>query len=191
MTESFDRLRALMIKDRSVRRFDESRPVSEMELENILSLTRYCASGRNLQPLRYRAVTERHELEAVYPLLKWAGYLTEWDGPEIGERPTAMAVQLLDTRLTEDCMCDDGLHLQTITLGAASMEIGGCIIKSFNGPKLKEVLGIPSYLKPLHVVALGYPAEQVVIEPVTDGDIKYWRDAEGVHHVPKREFELI
>jgi hypothetical protein len=41
-----------------------------------------------------------------------------------------------------------------------------------------------------YVIALGKPAETCVIEPVgKDGDVKYYRDADGVHHVPKRSME--
>jgi hypothetical protein len=32
----------------------------------------------------------------------------------------------------------------------------------------------------------------VVIEPLgTDGDTRYWRDSQGVHHVPKRSLDEI
>ena len=36
------------------------------------------------------------------------------------------------------------------------------------------------------VIALGVPAEKVVIEEVKDNDVAYWHGEEGVHHVPKR-----
>ena len=40
------------------------------------------------------------------------------------------------------------------------------------------------------VITLGYPAEKVLLEVLgEDGDIKYWRDEEGVHHVPKRPLD--
>ncbi|RLC39426.1 MAG: nitroreductase, partial [Candidatus Coatesbacteria bacterium] len=48
------------------------------------------------------------------------------------------------------------------------------------------------HLEILLVLALGKPAERVVIEPVgEDGDTKYYRDEEGVHHVPKRSLDEI
>jgi len=52
------------------------------------------------------------------------------------------------------------------------------------------VLNIPAQYQILLVLALGAPKEMVVVDPVgSDGDIKYWRDAAGVHHVPKRALE--
>jgi hypothetical protein len=37
------------------------------------------------------------------------------------------------------------------------------------------------------VIAFGKPAQTIVLEECReDGNIKYWRDPSGVHHVPKR-----
>lgn len=191
MTE-FDSFRQLLVDDRSTRRFDTGHPIDKDVLEKLVELTRYCASARNMQPLRYRIVTGREEIDAVFPLLKWAGYLTEWPGPDESERPTAYLVQCLDTTLSKGAPCDSGLQLQAITLGATALGIGGCIIESFNGPKLKDVLCLPEEMTPRYVLALGYPAETVVVEDTDGGheaDIKYFRSADGVHHVPKRPLQ--
>ncbi len=192
---SFSAIKNLLEHDRSVRRFDQNHPITHESLLDIVSLAGLCASGRNLQPLRYRIVETPEECARFFPLLKWAGYLTDWEGPKEGERPVAYLVQCLDTRLTQALLCDDGIQLQALTLGATALGLGGCIIKSFNMPEAKKVLGLPEYMKPLYVLALGYPVEKVVLEPTDgslDADIRYWRDAEGVHHVPKRPLsELI
>jgi len=56
---------------------------------------------------------------------------------------------------------------------------------------LLEELGLsPERFEVLLVVALGKPVENVVVDPANEmGDIKYWRDAEGTHHVPKRALD--
>lgn len=179
-----------MMNDRSVRRFDEQKAVDESELRQLVELTRYCASGRNLQPLRYRMVTADEELRLVGDNVKWAGYLTDWDGPAEGERPRAYLIQCLDTGLCQNPLCDDGLQLQTLTLGATAIGLRGCIIKSFNAAEIAAGLRLPERMKPLYVLALGYPVERVVIEPIgDDGDVKYYRSEDGTHHVPKRRAE--
>lgn len=185
----FKEFRELLISNRSYRRFDESRPLSSETLSDLVELTRYCASGRNLQPIRYRIVNDEEEKKRIYPLLKWAGYFADWDGPSVGERPAAYLVQCLDMTLTENCLCDDGLQLEAITLGASSLGIHGVIIKSFNLVEITKELSLPEHLKPLYVLALGYPAEEVLITDTDgshDADIKYYRDESGRHIVPKR-----
>ena len=185
-------IQELLKADRSVRRFDESKPVSEDALRSMIELTRYCASGRNVQPLRYRIVTSDEERAKVFPLLAWAGYLTDWNGPAEGERPAAYLVQCLDTRYGKNCLCDDGLQLQAITLAATAMGIGNCIIKSFNTPRLHKELNLPDEIEARYVLALGYPAEKVITEDTDgspDADIRYYRAEDDTHHVPKRPLD--
>lgn len=193
MTTDINSLRELLKKNRSVRRFDETHRITTSILCELVSLARFTASGRNAQPLRYRIVTDEAECDAIFPLLAWAGYLQDWDGPESGERPAAYLVQCLDTRISgDDCLCDDGLQLEAITLGATTCGIAGCIIKAFNASGVSLALRLPEYLKPRYVLALGYPREKIVIEDMdgsTSADFKYYRTPDGVHHVPKRPLE--
>jgi hypothetical protein len=87
--------------------------------------------------------------------------------------------------------CDDGLHLETITLGLNTLGLGGCIIKAFNAPKLAKVLSLPDNIEPRYVLAIGYPIETVVIDDIINDDCKYWRDENAAHHVPKRTLSEI
>ena len=192
MENKFDILLELLKRDRSYRRFDESFKIDLCTLKKLIGLTRYCSSGRNLQPLKYYIINEEEKCDSIFPLLKWAGYLTDWDGPEKGERPTAYLIQCLDTELTKNYLCDDGIQLQAITLGATALGMGCCIVKSFNSEKLKEILELRDNLIPLYVLAMGKPVEEVVIEDRKDDgedSIKYYRTTDGIHHVPKRTLE--
>ena len=188
----FDEFIELLKSNRSVRRFDESRRIDGSLLKSLVELTRYCASGRNLQPLRYRIADDKATCEKLFPALKWAGYYSDWDGPAEGERPVAYLVQCIDTELCASCLCDDGLELEAITLGASSMGIHGTIIKSFNMEMVKNALGLPERYKPHYVLALGYPAEKVRIvstDGTTGADIRYYRDENDMQVVPKRPLE--
>jgi hypothetical protein len=61
-----------------------------------------------------------------------------------------------------------------------------------NKAKLKELLSIPDQFEIINVIVLGQPIEEVVLEEMVGNNFNYWRDAEGVHHVPKRPLnELI
>ena len=116
--------------------------------------------------------------------------MSRWSGPAEGERPSAYIVILGDTELRKTFGCDHGIAAQSIMLGATERGLGGCMIGSIDRPKLRQVLDIPERYEILLVLALGKPAETVVLEDVgPDGDIKYYRDDEDVHHMPKRTLD--
>ena len=128
----------------------------------------------------------------IFTHLGWAGYLKDWQGPCEGERPSAYIIILGDTQISQSIGCDHGIAAQSILLGAAEKGLGGCMIGTVQRQKLRKALDIPSRYEILLVLALGKPKEQVVIEtPDAAGDIKYWRDSDGVHHVPKRGLDDI
>lgn len=184
-------LKDLLLRNRSYRRFYQEVKIPFEELKELVGLTCFCASGRNAQPLRYAIVDTGEKCGMIFSQLAWAGYLTEWPGPEEGERPAAYLIQLLDTRVVGNCLCDDGIQAQTILLGAVEKGYGGCIIKAFKNEALREILGLPEYMSIRYVLALGKPKETVVLESMKNEDYKYWRDAAGVHHVPKRDPETL
>lgn len=188
----FDILKKLLEKDRSCRRFIQKEKISEEVLKQLVALTVFCASGRNLQPLRYKLLNTKEECDKIFPTLAWAGYLPDWPGPEEGERPSAYIIQCLDKDIATNCLCDDGLNLQAITLGATALGLGCCIIKAFNKEQIKNIFNLPEKLDPLYVLALGVKAENIIVEnynPVSSEPYKYYRDKEGNHHVPKRQLK--
>lgn len=180
----------LVAANRSRRIFDQSRPVSEDELIDLVDTARLIPSGMNKQPLKYVVSTDARQCADIFPLLGWAGYLKDWKGPEEGERPTGYITVLLDTRIADNPHCDHGIAAQTIMLGAVEKGVGGCIIATVNRKKLAQVIGLEEHLEILLVLALGKPAEEVRVEALpSDGKIEYWRTSDGVHHVPKRSLE--
>lgn len=182
-----DSFEQLVKKNRSYRRFDESKVVDRSTLVRLIELTRYCASTSNIQALKFYPVCDTAVRAQVFPCLHWAGYISEWDGPQPGERPVAYIVIVGDTDIRASFGMDPGIVAQTILLGASDMGLGGCMIGSMDKAQLRESMHLPSNHEVLLVIALGKPTETVVIEDAgPDGNIKYYRDADDVHHVPKR-----
>lgn len=181
-------LNELLLKTRSYRRFDERRRIPEADLLSLAEAARLCPSAANMQRIKLAFVNKSLQCEKVFNTLGFAAYLKDWDGPVSGERPSAYVV--LMSRATPDLNIgiDAGLVAEAVLLSAMERGIGGCIFRSFKESQLNEVLRKDGY-NPILVIALGYPAERVVIEDVRGGDIKYYRDSEGVHHVPKYPVE--
>ena len=85
---------------------------------------------------------------------------------------------------------DLGIAAQTIQLAAWYEGIGACMFLSFNPKMIEELLPVPGGMGVLLVIALGYAKEIRRLAPLReDGGIKYYRDAQGVHFVPKRELK--
>jgi nitroreductase len=181
----------LIIKNRSYRRFYQDEAISVETLRELVDLARLSPSSANRQPLKYLLSCTPETNAAIFPTLAWAGYLKDWPGPNEGERPSAYVVILGDTKISNNFV-DQGIALQSILLGATERGLGGCTIASIQREQLRQALGIEPRYEILLVLALGKPREKVVIEMVgPDGDIKYWRDAQGTHHVPKRSLDEI
>ena len=177
----------LVQKSRSYRRFDHTFKISHESLRELVALSRCAPSSGNLQPLKYLLVHEEGATDILFGFLKWARYLQDWAGPSDAEKPSAYIVLLGDTTIAPTFQYDAGIAAQTMLLGATEKGLGGCLLTSVDRDGLREVYAIPFYLEILLVLALGKPAEQVVLEGLPPrGDIKYYRTPDGLHHVPKR-----
>ena len=180
-------IRDLVTASRSCRRFDGEAAISRETLEEMVDLARLSPTGANLQPLKFHLSCDAETNALVFPHLGWAGYLEDWPGPAEGERPTAYITILGDRKIREGFSCDHGIAAQSIMLGATEKGLGGCMIGSVERKELRSALELPEHFDILLVLALGKPAEKVVLEPLgPDGGIEYWRDDQDVHHVPKR-----
>ncbi len=185
-------LHDLVRRNRSRRRFYQEVAVTEETLRELVDLARLSASATNRQPLKFYLSCTPEKNAVIFPHLRWAGYLTGWGGPAEGERPAAYILILHDTTISDDPGVDHGIAAQSIMLGATERGLGGCIIGSVRREELSHALSLPEHYRILLALALGKPREEVVIEEVgPDGDIRYWRDEQGVHHVPKRALKDI
>lgn len=188
-------LKDLIRRNRSYRGYHESRRVTKEELLELVDCARLCPSSVNAQPFCYYLAWETEEVTRIQALTNWARALPQMLLPHPGMRPTAFIVILQDTEIGESLtryQKDVGIVAQTMLLAATEMGLGGCMIGNYNAQKVKDVLALDEKYAPMLIVAIGEPAEQIVLKEAEPGEsMAYYRDENDVHYVPKRKLKDI
>jgi nitroreductase len=88
---------------------------------------------------------------------------------------------------------DVGIAAQTIALAAAEMDLGCCMLGAFKKEDVTSCLKLPDNLIPELLIAIGAKGETVrLVDARKDNDLRYYRDEQDAHCVPKRTLsELI
>jgi nitroreductase len=179
-----------IVSRRTIRQFRQDPPALE-SLQKMVNAARLAPSAANRQPLEFIIINEPEVRSRLFPLLKWAGYITPRGNPQPGQEPTAYIVVLANTSIREKGYeWDAGAAVENIILTAWEEGIGTCWLASIDRQAIGELLHVPSSFKIDAVVALGYPAEQPVVEEL-DGSVEYWKDESGRLHVPKRPLDSV
>lgn len=180
----------LVKANRSYRKFDENFLVPREDLLQLVEISRFTPSSKNRQPLKYLIVTQPEEVAFVFKHLKWAWFLRQWEGPAPGERPPSYIIMLLDKTLNDRADFDAGICAQTILLGATAKGLGGCMIRTVNRYELGKYFRLDEQFEILLVMAIGKPTQEIIIEhDDLKGNMEYWADEQGRHHVPKRKLD--
>ena len=174
-----------IITRRTIRQF-AAQPITEEILENLVNAGRLAPSGANLQPLEFIVIDDEEITKEVFPCLKWAAYIAPEGNPRPGQEPKAYVIVVVNRDIRpQGFEWDVGAAMENMILTAWEEGIGSCWLLSIDRDRLRQVLSIPENYRIDSVLALGYPAEESVVEELTDS-VKYWKDEQGRFHVPKR-----
>ena len=177
-------LDTLLLRNRSHRAFDTSYTVAMRQLETIVAVNTKLPSGRNAQTLRFKLLDASNGGEDFCRFLHLGGYLPELHLPAPGTEPKAFIVVCSTEAESPIVDIDLGISLQSMALKAVEIGLNALIVKAFNRQEVKDALSLPS--DPLAVLAVGKGTEKIVLDEVPAGsDLRYYRDADGTHHVPK------
>lgn len=178
----------LIVSRRTIRQFKPV-PIDRSILEKIVDVGRLAPSAGNMQPLEFLVVDDDKIRRQIFPCLRWAAYLAPEGNPKPGHEPMAYIFPLANLSVREKGYeYDVGAAMQNMILAAWEEGIGSCWLISLERAKVAEILAVPEGYKIDSVLALGHPAESPVIEQF-QGSVKYWKDKQGILHVPKRKLE--
>lgn len=175
---------------RTIRKFRQTQ-LSKKDIADILESARVAPAGANLQSLKYAVVTDVQTRENMFPYIKYAGYLPNWN-PTFEECPPVFLVIVNDTSIkpTEKCEVDCGAAIMSMCLTATEKQIGSCWLGAINREEIKKMLGFPDEYDIAYLLGLGYPDQTAKVVPMEDS-VKYYFDSDGTVCVPKRSMDEI
>lgn len=146
-----------ILKRRSIRQFT-NQPIAKDDLTTLLRAAMMAPTARNGQEWEFVVVRDKNTFKEMMHLHPYAKMLEQ----------AACAIIVCGNTQREHApgywMADCGAATQNILLAATSLGIGSVWLgvypneERMNG--LAQILGLPDYVKPLNIIALGYPAEK-------------------------------
>jgi len=181
----------IIIARRTIRKFKQ-KPIPQAVLKKLINAARLAPSAANLQPLKFIIITDKDMCAKVFVHLRWASYIAPLGKPEPDKRPVAYIAVLLNKIKTQlrYAAYDAGAAAQNILLAAWEQGIGCCWMQAIDRRRIKEILNISRDFKLDSIIALGYRDESPVVDEF-GGSVKYWKDRQGILHVPKRNIREI
>lgn len=147
---------------RSVRKYD-SKPISDEALRQIVEAARLAPSSNNTQPWRFIAVTDaktREALSEATPTGVPASARFIAKAPLIlvcCAKPHLLLHRAAGGLGKDYHAVDVAIAVEHLVLAATALGIGTCWVGWFSEKKVREILEIPSSVKVVALIPLGYP----------------------------------
>jgi len=145
---------------RSIRAF-QNRDIPQEMVDRLIDAARWAPSAGNIQPWEFIIVrkpeTKRKLAEAAL------------EQTFIEEAPVVIVVCADENRSSQGygtrgktlyCLQDTAAATQNIHLAAYALGLGTCWVGAFREDEAKKILNIPSGVRPVAIIPVGYPAEK-------------------------------
>jgi len=129
----------------------QDKSISRDDLVKIIDCARFAPTARNVQPWEFVMVTDKHKLAEFAKLAE--------NGRFIAQAAACIVVFCSDTKYYLEDGCAATCN---ILLAATALGVGSCWIAGDKKPYSQQVsvlLAMPSSMKLISLVALGYPLE--------------------------------
>lgn len=147
-------------KRRSIRRFNPDKKVPDEQIEKLLEAARWAPSAGNLQSWFFIVVKDQETKERLAE--------TAWNQDFVAQAPVVI-VSCADLQRcafrygsrgeTLYAIQDATIATQNIWLTATEMGLGAVWVGAFDEDGVSRILELPSHLRPIAILPIGYPAE--------------------------------
>lgn len=145
---------------RSIRAFKES-PIPDETVRQLIDAARWAPSAGNIQPWEF-IIVKKPEVKHRLAEAALGQFFIE-------EAPVVIVVCADELRSSQGyglrgrtlyCIQDTAAAVQNLHLAAYSMGLGTCWVGAFREEEVKRILRIPSGVRPVAIIPVGYPAEK-------------------------------
>jgi len=149
---------------RSIRSYKDAEVPFEL-IRKVIEAGCWAPSGGNLQPWEFIVITD--------PKVKEEVVRTTYSGFDVNSQPQlwlmeapVLIVACVNTKIPKARYGDFGVYIASLDVAmavenmlieATALGLGTCVVAGFREGDLGKVLKIPKYVKPLLIIALGYP----------------------------------
>lgn len=178
-------------KRRTIRKYKIA-SLNKEDVLHIIDSARLAPSSANLQSLKYLVVEDREERLKMYPYIKYAAYLQNWN-PGFYETPVTFIVVLNDTNIKASKLseADCGAAITNMCISATELSIDSCWLGAINRDELKKILNIPKQFDIMYILGLGYGVQKSMVVDMKNNDHKYYINSDEMMIVPKRTLDDI
>lgn len=185
MTPIEETVFATIYARRSIRSYQEDRPVEPEKILKLLQAAMAAPSACNIQPWEFIVVTEAEKLAAVKASI-----------PQFGNYNAPLIIVVCSYAQYIPWEGDDGVidcaaAIENMLIAAAALDLGSVWIGGFDRAALRALLDIPADVVPQGVVYLGYPAEHPQPRTKYVEEAVFWQKYDPQRPHPPRPGNLL
>ncbi len=148
-------------KRRSVRRFEKGKKLKKELIEKLLEAAVEAPSAGNLQIWRFFVVLKPELKKALAQAAYYQEFVADAPAVIVVAADLAQASRGYGERgKNVYALQDTAAAVENILLAACDLGLGSCWVGAFDEAAVSEILELPSHLRPLAILPVGYPADE-------------------------------
>lgn len=143
---------------RCIRKFRDKN-ISDKQLDELINAMILAPSAGNMQSRKFYVIKNKEIKEKLAEAALSQAFIAQ--APVVFVVCTDSSISMRYGKRGEELytFLDCGASIQNLLLRAYDVGLGGCWVGAFDEERVRKILKIPSHLRPISIVPIGYPDE--------------------------------
>lgn len=146
-------------KRRSIRKFDQSKKVTDQQINKLLEAAKWAPSAGNLQSFFIYVVRDQVTKDKLSTTTKYQKFVSEASVMFVICADSKQVSYYGERGRTLYCIQDAAIATQNMWLALTEIGLGAVWVGNINEGKAIEILNLPKHHRPVAMLPIGYPAE--------------------------------